>query len=140
MQHDEENDDLTPADRELEAALKSLAPSRTTGIDPVAAAFAAGSRATRRQLHFWQATAAAVLLIAIGSWVIPLGRDGHRPSSVIATAPLSMPPDIAVATAQSPPPSHSLIMLEEAVRANGVDGLPATELPTVQNLRVSDLF
>jgi hypothetical protein len=56
----------------------------------------------------------------------------------------SSPAVLATAPAQSfvvvSPGRHSLVTLEQAVREKGVDGLPTTELPTVRNLRMSDLF
>jgi hypothetical protein len=143
MQPDEQND-LTPADRELEAALKSLAPSRATRLDPVAAAFAAGSRSAQRQVRFWQSAAAAVVMIGVGSWLVPFGHRANvaPPPPLVATSP---PPAIAVATTAPPSPpaslaSQSLVTLQHAVYENGVDGLPQTQLPTVRDLRVTDLF
>jgi hypothetical protein len=139
----EEHDDLTPADRELEAALKSLSPARAAGIDPIEAAFVAGGRAARRQMRVWQSAAAAALVIAIGSWMIPLGREAEvPPPPTIASVP---PSSVVVVVATAPsawpsPSSHSLVTLQQVVHEKGVDGLPATELPTVGNLRISDLF
>jgi hypothetical protein len=140
MSHEE--NDLTPADRELEAALKSLAPTRPSGIDPLTAAFAAGGRAARREVRFWQsAAAAAVLMIAIGGWLIPLGRDANVSPPTIASAPPS-PPLVTTAPAPSwsSPGRHSVVTLQQTVHAKGVDGLPTTELPAVRNLRLADLF
>ena len=129
--------DLTPADRELEAALKSLAPSRTTDIDPVAAAFAAGSRSARRQVRFWRSAAAAVLVIGIGSWLIPFDRAPHPPPTLATVPP---PPVVIAAAPPAPPGSHSLVALQHVVHEKGVDGLPTTEAPTVRNFRLTDLF
>ena len=140
MQFEERHDDveMSAADRELEAALRSLSPKRTTDVDPIAAAFAAGRQSARTQVRLWQFAAAAVLMIAIGSWLIPPGADrGSR--VVVATAPET----IATATSApvvSPPSGHSMLMLQQAVRERGVDGLPETELPTIRNLRVADFF
>jgi hypothetical protein len=140
MSHEE--NDLTPADRELEAALKSLAPTRPSGIDPLTAAFAAGGRAARREVRFWQSAAAAVLMIAIGGWLISLGRDANVSPPTIASAPPPSP--LIVATAPAPswssPGRHSVVTLQQTVHAKGVDGLPTTELPAVRNLRLADLF
>ena len=153
----EQQDDLTPADRELEAALKSLSPSRATRIDPVAAAFAAGARSARRQLRFWQSAAAAVFLLAAGTWLVPFHRAADARGPTVATTPpmLTTPPrpvDSIPATIATAPPTavpvaspaetsgHSLFVLERAVRENGLAGLPPTDLPSIQNLRPADLF
>ena len=133
---DDQLPDLNPADRELEAALKSLSPARTAQIDPLAAAFAAGARSTRTQVRLWQSAAAAVLLVALGSWFMP---SGERANTVV-----TMPPEmIAVATSApvtSPPSGHTMLMLQHTVRERGVDGLPETDLPTIRNLRAADFF
>ena len=139
MQSEEHDNDLNAADRELEAALRSLAPSRASGINAIDAAYAAGNRAARRHIRLWQSAAAAMLLVAVGSW-IPLTVSRTAPSSVIATAPNPVVTVASTAPVVSPPPQHSLLMLQEAVRERGVDGLPATELPTIRNLRVADFF
>jgi len=144
MQFDEETN-LTPADRELEAALKSLAPSRSTRVNPVDAAFTAGGRSARRQLRVWQSATAALMLVAIGSWLPTRGGRAAAPPTVIATVPDPMIVVASTSPALPPPPplpasTHSLLMLQEAVRERGTDGLPTTELPTVRNLRVADFF
>ena len=137
----DDDDELTPAERELEAALKSLSPKQTQGVDPIAAAFAAGARSARSQVRLWQSAAAAVLLVAIGSWLIPAGGNDRSRTVVVAPPP---PETVAVATsapvALPPPSSHSVLMLQQTVRDRGVDGLPETELPTIRNLRVADFF
>jgi hypothetical protein len=141
MQSEERHDDveMNPADRELEAALRSLSPTRTTAIDPIAAAFAAGRQSAQTQVRLWQVAAAAVLMIAVGSWLIPAGDDGGS-GVVVVTAP---PETVAVVTSApvaSPPSGHSMLSLQQTVRERGVDGLPETELPTIRNLRVADFF
>jgi len=142
MQFEERHDDdeMNAADRELEAALKSLSPKRTTEVDPIAAAFAAGRRSARTQIRLWQSAAAAVLLVAIGSWLMPTGGGDRSRGVVISTAP---PETLAVVTSAPvmPPRSgQSMLMLQQTVRDRGVDGLPETELPTIRNLRVADFF
>ena len=141
MPFEERHDDIemNPADRELEAALRSLSPTRTTEVDPIAAAYAAGRRAARTQVRLWQSAAAAVLMIAVGSWLVPTGGGGDR-SRVAVTTP---PETVAVVTSApvaAPPSRHSVLMLQQTVRERGVDGLPETELPTIRNLRVADFF
>jgi hypothetical protein len=140
----EENHDLTPADRELESALKSLAPSRSSNISPIDAAYAAGSRSARRQLHLWQSATAALLLVAIGGWLVPFGgrTSAPPPPTVVATAPdlTNVVMIASTAPTAAPLPAHSLFMLQQAVREHGTDGLPTTELPTIRDLRVADFF
>jgi hypothetical protein len=137
-----EENDLGPADRELEAALKSLAPSRNDRIDPISAAFSAGRTTARRQVHFWRSTSVALLLSTMGSWMIPFGGRTNVAPTVVATVPdpIVTIASTSPATFAAPPAGHSLLMLQNAVRDRGVDGLPATELPTIRNFRVADFF
>ena len=51
--HDEPRG-LNPAQREVEGALRSLAPA-SARVDPVAAAFDAGRRSTRGRVRVWRA-------------------------------------------------------------------------------------
>jgi hypothetical protein len=62
-------DELTPAERELEMALRSLRPTAAR-INPVAAALAAGRRTAPDRLRFWpMAAAAAAVVIGGGAWL-----------------------------------------------------------------------
>lgn len=117
-----EQDGLNPADQELEAALRSLAPAAAR-IDPVAAAFAAGQLAMRRQLRRWQAATAAMVLISAGAWLVPVQRERLAAIYVGAGAPLA-----DAASAAQPRSDQSLFMLRQAVWEKGVDGLPAVQL------------
>ena len=60
-----DQDELNPAERELEAALKSLTP-RAARLDPVAAAYSAGQRSARREVRGWRVATAAMALVALG--------------------------------------------------------------------------
>jgi len=143
MQRDKDDDDLTAADRELESALKSLAPTRASNVSPIDAAYAAGSRAGRGRFRLWQSAAAAMLLVAIGGWVPLFSNRASTPSpTVIATTPPPPPPIIIASTSPAavPPVGHNLLTIQDAVRERGADGLPTTELPTIRNLRVADFF
>ena len=127
----DENDGLNAADRELESALSFLTPV-SARVDPVAAAFEAGSRATRRRVHVWQSATAAMLLFAVGGWLMPLSQPAHRsvaPTIVTAT------PEIVAA-----PSPVNLVALERAIRDQGVDALPLTAFPSSDKLHSSDLF
>ena len=137
-----EQNNLTPGDREFESALKSLSPLRSSNISPIDAAYAAGSRSGRRQLRLWQSAAAALLLVAVGGWLAPFGARTSAPPRIIATAPDPTNVVMIASTAPTaaPLPAHSLLMLQQAVRERGSDGLPRTELPIIRNLRVADFF
>jgi hypothetical protein len=125
-----EQDGLNPAERELEEALKSIAPAAAR-IDTIGAAFEAGRRSVRSQLQLWRAATAAALLIGVGSWFVPLG-SGFRPGApVIAQRPASFAHPLA---------AQSVLMLQAAVREHGLAGLPPTRLPVVGSGRPSDLL
>ena len=70
-------DELSPEDREMEAALRSLAPA-SAEIDPVAAAFEGGRRSARRQLRLWQSAAITLLVVSTAAWLLPRGPDVRR--------------------------------------------------------------
>jgi hypothetical protein len=134
-----EPDGLNPAERELEAALKSLAPA-ATHIDPIAAAFEAGQRSCRRQMRVWQAAAAALLLAGTGLWFVPAGQQtGAAPSgasaSSIAERVELIHPDSAPA---KPLGDQSLMMLQAAVAARGLDALPEVQLPHTPQVFVGE--
>jgi hypothetical protein len=92
-------DELTPAELELETALRSLRPTPAR-INPVAAAFAADRRTPRRRtvpgrLWFWQiAAAAAAIAVGGGAW-LALGPRGQMPDRVERQAPVTEP-DLAI--------------------------------------------
>ena len=69
-----EMDELSSAERELEAALHSLAPA-SADVDLVPAAFEAGRRSARRQLRWWQSAAIALLVVSTAAWLLPRGPD-----------------------------------------------------------------
>jgi ferric-dicitrate binding protein FerR (iron transport regulator) len=100
-------------DDEFSRDLKSLIP-QSAGIDPIAAAFAAGKRSARRQIRGWQVSC---LIAVLGAAMLWTGRS----------APVQSQPTMAiVATAESRPPlsDASAIMMEQAALANGTDALP----------------
>jgi hypothetical protein len=129
-----EQEDLSPAERELEAALRSLAPAAAR-IDSVGAAFAAGQRSMRRQIRTWQSAAAAILLVSTGAWLVPFQRGMMTSRDVGDSAP------VAEATNDALPRSEqSLLMLRQAVWKKGIDGLPAMPLPTAAPIRVNEII
>ncbi len=125
-----EQDGLNPAERELEEALKSLAPAAAR-IDPIGAAFEAGRRSVRSQVRVWRAATAAAILIGIGSWVLSVGPGIGTHVPVVA---------ITVPSISQPLPPQSLFMLQAAYRDKGLAGLPATNLPPVGATRSADLL
>src|SRR5438477_10615615 len=81
-----EPEGLTPAQRELESALKSLAPAMAR-VDPVAAAFIAGRRSSQFQVHVWRAAAAIILLIGAVAVLMPPMRSSTVPALVAVPTP-----------------------------------------------------
>jgi hypothetical protein len=126
----QEQDGLTPGERELELAMKSLSPIAAR-IDPIAAAFAAGRRSGHKHIYLWRATAVLMLLVGAGSWLAPARRN-----VVVQPHEFSEP---AVAL-QPPPAAESLQVLQRTVLEKGLDGLPAENIPAVRVLRAEDIF
>jgi hypothetical protein len=118
-----EQDGLNPAERELEGALRRLAPAAAR-IDPVAAAFEAGRRSTRGRVRLWQSIAAAMVIVTVGTWLIPL-----RTIKLGGRLEVASTPTAEGFPAARPPSDQSLLMLRQAVWERGVDGLPAVALP-----------
>jgi hypothetical protein len=128
-----EQDGLSPADRELESALQTLAPAAAR-LDAVTAAFEAGRRSSRRQVRLWQSAAAAMLLVSAGMWCTPVDRGGmipHKNSAiaVVAAVPADVPREFA---------PQSIAMLQAAMREHGVDGMPPVNLPDVSSTRIEN--
>jgi hypothetical protein len=121
---------MNPADRELEMALQSVAPS-TARIDAVAAAFAAGRQSGRRQTRLWQGAASVALLLAVGSWMLPAKPAIQPPGGIVAQS-------VIVKNETRPLPTQSLLILEDAMRRNGLDGLTSPNLPDVRNVNPAD--
>jgi hypothetical protein len=95
--------DLNCAERELEAALRTLRPAAAR-IDLAAAALEAESRTTAKRFPAWRLAAAAAL-IAIGAWLAfgrgklpqdgiahdePIGKPNHIVSPVSSVAPSTL--------------------------------------------------
>lgn len=124
-------DGLSPAERDLESALRSLAPAAAR-IDAVSAAFEAGRRSSRRQLWLWQSAAAALLLVSVSTWMtLAVGYE----------SPPAVPGHVAVvAYPPRPLPEQSVAMLQRAVREGGFLNLPPTPLPDVRSIRARDVL
>jgi hypothetical protein len=129
----QEQDGLTPADRELEMALRSVAPAGAQ-IDSVAAAFTAGQRSVRGQLRLWQSAAAALVIVAAGSWMVPATHNSSRarPDEYVAMTGQSTEID-AVS-------EQSVLKLRETVRVKGLDSLPEVRLAPVRIVRGDEVL
>jgi hypothetical protein len=129
----QEPNGLNDEQRELELALRSLSPA-VANIDPIAAAFTAGRKSSRRQLRLWRSAATLMLLIAVASRLIPTGRNSAVvPSAITDTT-------VAIHTPPAPPAPQSLQVLQETIRDKGPDGLPSVDVPNVQIISVGNLF
>jgi hypothetical protein len=129
----QEQDGLTPGERELERAMKSLSPS-APGIDPITAAFTAGQRSTQKHIHVWRAAAALMLVIGAASWLMPA-----RHAAVVQPHEFSET-NVAIQFPPQPPAPQSLQALQQVVNEKGLDALPAANIPTVHLLRIGDAF
>jgi hypothetical protein len=118
---------------ELESALRSLSPAAAK-IDSIIAAFTAGRRSSRRQLHLWRSAAVLILLVAGGSRLIPSGRISAVPPSVRADG------TVAVQTMPEPPAPQSVQVLQETIREKGLDALPSANVPNVQIINIGNFF
>lgn len=126
----QEQDGLTPGERELELAMKSLSPAMA-GINPIAAAFAAGRRSSERSMRVWRAVAVLMLVVGAGSWLMPLTNDKAKISE----------PAIAIQPrGAEPPAAESLQALQQTIREKGLDGLPAENIPAVHVINAEDIF
>jgi hypothetical protein len=117
MQNEER---MTASERELETTLRQLQPL-TSGIDPLAMAFAAGRRTRRRSLQAWR-TAAAVL--AVGFMAVSIRTFRAAPPTedraLAWHAPVENRPAIRLADADS-----SYAQIRTRVLENGIAALPS---------------
>jgi hypothetical protein len=117
--HEDEQDNLDGAERELEAALRGLKPGPAT-IDPLACAFEAGRKTGARRAIVWRSTAAAMAVALLVSILIPTRSSSSRDAS---------PTQNEFATVVSLP-SHTTgptyFSTRDAVLDRGVDVLPAS--------------
>ena len=120
--------DLTPAQRELEAALASLAPARP-GIDRDGLLYQAGVFAGRSACRRWAAaaTAAAVVLAAALAVVASFPRRPAERIVYVRQAPpaRSIPEPWTVEIAPGEAPGADYIRLRSEVLAKGLGALPA---------------
>jgi hypothetical protein len=136
--HDDDSNEVTSGTRQVESILRSLTPSGGA-VDPVAAAFAAGRRFQRGQLHAWQAAAAVLLGVATLSWIIPARHAGNVVRQVDPAPPVQL---VSIETPIPPAlPAQSVLLMTRAVSEGGVDALPAGQIPPPRNGRdLDELF
>jgi hypothetical protein len=129
----QEPDGLNTTQRELELALRSVAPTAVR-VDPVSAAFAAGKASGRRQVWFWRTASVLILAGGIGVRLIP-GRD-------VVPSDRSGPIVVVQRGAPEAPAfgDQSVMMLQRAMDRHGADGLPAAQLCPVQTLHAGDVL
>ncbi len=127
-----EHGELNPADNEVVQKLRSLAPAAVR-IDPVAAAYAAGRNSAKNQVLHWRAIAAVLLVAGTASWFVPAGestvREVRSQSDFASAAP---------GTNLADAPAQSLVALQRAMYRNGIQSMPATNIPRAGSIRVSD--
>jgi hypothetical protein len=132
--------ELTPAERELELALKSLRPAASR-IDPVAAALAARRRASHRRVRLWQAAAAAIGGLAIwmaAEWRAPGAIDGGTGSGATVELaaldePVEPPTELAYRRAMLRSAAEFDALLDRHAMSGGMldVGVPSVEAATV---------
>jgi hypothetical protein len=131
--NDQNEPNLSGGDRELEAALGSLAPDRPARLDPVAAAFVAGQRASHRQLRIWQGaslTSGALAAVLVLATIVrpPAPRPSGGPIAVAKNIPSSM----------QGPADESVLLLQQRVLTGGVDALPPARSIRVPQLNLRE--
>jgi hypothetical protein len=127
-----EQDELNPAERELEAALKSLTP-RATRLDPVAAAYSAGQLSARREVRRWRVATAAMALVGAGAWLFPVGQN------LLGERQVSVPVVVAVSPEIRPVSEQSIVMLQKAVWEKGVDGLAPVQPAPIKVMHIDEI-
>jgi hypothetical protein len=129
----QEQDDLNCEQQDLERALRSMVPA-TVRLNPVSAAFVAGRASNGRQLRFWRAATAVMLLCGIAIRILPVGHGNterpHGPGSIM----------IVQQPSGSSLPDESVLMLQRAINDRGAEGLPPPRLCPVQPLRAGDVL
>jgi hypothetical protein len=128
-----DQDELNPAERELEAALKSLTP-RATRLDPAAAAYSAGHLSARREVRRWRVATAAMALLGAGTWLFPVGQNFWNEKQA------RVPVVVAVSPEMRPVSEQSMVMLQRVVWEKGVDGLAPVQPAPTKNIHIDEIF
>jgi hypothetical protein len=127
-----DQDELNPAERELEAALKSLTP-RAARLDPVAAAYSAGQRSARREVRRWRVATAAMALLGAGTLLLPMGQN------LLTEKQVRVPVVVAVSPEMRPVSEQSMVMLQKTVWEKGVDGLTPVQLAPTKVMHIDEV-
>jgi hypothetical protein len=128
-----DEDELNLAERELEAALKSLTP-RAARLDPVAAAYSAGQLSAGRRLRRWRVATAVVALFGAGVWILPLGQN------LLAEKQVRAPIVFAMSPHGRPVAAQSMAMLQKVVWEKGVDGLTPVQLAPTKVIHIDEVL
>ena len=123
---------LTPAESELEAALRTLLPTSPL-IDRDRLMFQAGRSSARRHGRAWM-TATLALAVALGVYAVlrPAPRGAERIVYVQADMPAVRPPHqhvLAAATPDAWRDQGQYLKLLQEVLTKGADALPGPESP-----------
>jgi len=129
---------LTPAERELELHLAALQPARH-GIKPETVFFRAGQETALRQLRCWQAASTLLLLTLVGFWwLTPPSPSVSGPLQVVVQDHRAPAPQPAADEARSfrpdpPVPLHApgtreYLRLRTAIIIKGLEVLPSPRL------------
>jgi hypothetical protein len=127
------NNEPDAADRALADALKSISPASVT-IDPLAAAFAAGSRISRRRIRIWQSAAALSLALASAAWLRPQPPTDRSAPLAVRAEP------ILVSTTDQPISDESVFYLQRAVLQRGLEALPRIANPSPRPVNIEELY
>ena len=127
-----DQDELNPAERELEATLKSLTP-RATRLDPVTAAYKAGQRSAHREVQGWRMATAVAAIFGAGTWLLPVGQN------LLAEKPVRGPIAVAMSPELRPVSEQSMVMLQKAVWEKGVDGLTPVQLAPARVIHIDEI-
>lgn len=135
-----EDNQLNPAEREFESALRQLRPA-DHAIDRDQLMYSAGQRAARRSQHRWQAATAALTVLLAASWTLQLAvptppQLAETPSQEEATlevaAAIPALPEIPERLAAVPPeiwpPVPQYVHLRNRVVEDGLDALEGMQL------------
>jgi hypothetical protein len=124
--------ELNPAERELEGALKSLAP-RAARLNPVAAAYSAGQLSARREVQRWRVATVGMALLGAVTWLLPVGQ------SLLGEKQVGGPVAVAVSAERRPVSEQSMVMLQKAVWEKGVDGLIPVQLAPTKVIHIEEI-
>jgi hypothetical protein len=127
-----QDDRLTPSERELEAALGGLKPTRAT-MNRDQVMFQAGRASAKRQNHFWQAVSAYLTVVLVASIAYHSGPTTIQTGIVpVASRPQSAPAAGAVSQRHDVPglryfeQVNDYTRMRAAVLRRGIDALPAS--------------